>query len=134
MRRALSFVLPALLSYPLIAPIIIAKSDSNLPACCRRTGQHHCSMPASVSLETMGADVTMADAGAPAIRPDLARCPNYPVATSFSGESRVASAANAQGIYASLVSHPAIQTQTEARYRVSFSRSRQKRGPPALLS
>ena len=33
-----------------------------------------------------------------------------------------------------VISHPAALEQTEARYRVSFSRSRQKRGPPTPLS
>jgi hypothetical protein len=37
-------------------------------------------------------------------------------------------------IFAELVSHPSIHRQTEAKYRVSFSRSRQKRGPPVVLS
>ena len=33
-----------------------------------------------------------------------------------------------------LITHPAAIEQTEARYRISFSRSRQKRGPPTPLS
>ncbi len=32
------------------------------------------------------------------------------------------------------ISHPSAIEQTAARYRISFSRSRQKRGPPVLLS
>jgi hypothetical protein len=35
--------------------------------------------------------------------------------------------------YAALRSHPACNPQTEARYRISFHRARQKRGPPAVL-
>jgi hypothetical protein len=130
MRRILSFVLPALLSFPLIAPFLLAGMDSTLPACCRRNGQHHCSMPSS-----MTADTTMVDDGAgPAIRPGFSRCPSYPVATYPSSESKLAPATNSQAIFASIVSHPAVQAQTEARHRVSFSRSRQKRGPPAFVS
>jgi hypothetical protein len=34
--------------------------------------------------------------------------------------------------YAALRSHPACSAQIEACYRVSFDRSRQKRGPPPL--
>jgi hypothetical protein len=51
MRRALASVLSVLLSFPLIAPLILANTDSDLPACCRRNGQHHCSA-SSMGTET----------------------------------------------------------------------------------
>ncbi len=35
--------------------------------------------------------------------------------------------------YGSLISHPTQHAQIEARGRISFSRTRQKRGPPSLL-
>jgi hypothetical protein len=43
-------------------------------------------------------------------------------------------ARTAASIRVVVVSHPAGIAQTEARYRVNFNRSRQKRGPPSLLS
>jgi hypothetical protein len=130
MRRLLSFVLPALLSFPLIAPLLLEGLDSTLPACCRKNGQHHCSMPASMTTDATTGDMS----GGPAIRAGVSCCPNYPVATYPSSESMLALATNSQAVFASLVSHPAIQAQTEARRRVSFSRTRQKRGPPAFSS
>jgi hypothetical protein len=42
--------------------------------------------------------------------------------------------APAQVTAESLASHPAAIEQIEARYRISFNRSRQKRGPPSFLS
>jgi hypothetical protein len=48
--------------------------------------------------------------------------------------SGIAAATPAQVVFAAIVSHPAAHAQTEARYRISFSRAWQKRGPPALLS
>ncbi len=46
MRRLLSLVLLAVFSLPLILPALALGQDpqSNLPACCRRNGAHHCRM------------------------------------------------------------------------------------------
>ncbi|RXH57349.1 hypothetical protein GRAN_0659 [Granulicella sibirica] len=37
------------------------------------------------------------------------------------------------GLFASLMTHPAGVAQTESKWRISRDRSRQKRGPPSLL-
>jgi hypothetical protein len=44
MRRALSLLLLAVLSFPLIAPALLARNSADLPKCCRRDGKHHCGM------------------------------------------------------------------------------------------
>jgi hypothetical protein len=62
------------------------------------------------------------------------RCPAFPLAPAVTADTTGAFSSGTGAIFAALVSHPAIQQQTEARARISFSRSRQKRGPPALLS
>ncbi len=36
-------------------------------------------------------------------------------------------------VFAELYSHSAVHAQTEAKYRISSDRSRQKRGPPTLI-
>jgi len=48
LRRLLSIFLVAMFGLPLVSPLLAltAKSESNLPACCRRSGQHHCMMSA----------------------------------------------------------------------------------------
>jgi hypothetical protein len=64
MRRALASLLLALFSFPLIFPVLSAETAGNLPACCRREGQHHCVMAAQT-----------ANSGSPSIQ---ARCPQFP--------------------------------------------------------
>ena len=120
MRRALASLLLALFSFPLIVPMLRPDASSSLPSCCRREGKHHCTMgPESTSRE-----------GLNAIRP---KCANYPSTTAVPGSS-VAFLKKSPSICVSLLSFPPVQARAEAQYRVSFSRSRQKRGPPALLS
>jgi hypothetical protein len=122
MRRALALFLLVLSSFPLVAPAALAGAKSNLPACCRRNGEHHCG----------AMDEATASSGV-AIH-SVSRCPAFPLATTAPADARVAVLKNSAVIFGAIVSHPAIYFQTEASYRISFSRSRQKRGPPALLS
>lgn len=123
-RRVSAISLLVALSYSLIAPALFADPESNLPECCRRKGAHQCSMGAPDGVPSDGAAFRVA-----------ARCPACPVAPAVAAtDTAVALAGSSGTVFASLVSHPSVQPQTEAQYRVSFSRSRQKRGPPALLS
>jgi hypothetical protein len=52
-----------------------------------------------------------------------------PVATQHSFALEAAS-----GVVTELFAHPAALPQTQAKFRVSFSRSRQKRGPPVVIA
>jgi hypothetical protein len=113
-----------MLSFSLVTPAIV-DADAHLPACCRRTGAHHCSSNAAEERESPSGTAVKATRHA---------CPYFPATTSVPGDSNNALPKSSEAIFASLLSHPAVQAQTEARYRVSFSRSHQKRGPPALLS
>lgn len=96
--------------------------EGKLPACCRRDGKHRCAMTAP-STQTGGLNLE-------AVRP---KCAQYP---SRSSEAPVvvhyaAPAASAMEIALTLDS---VVEQTDAQGRISFSRSRQKRGPPSPLS
>jgi hypothetical protein len=123
MRRALASLLLAVFSFPLIAPAVFADAESNLPECCRRGGKHHCAM-------TMD-DAPVSGVSLKSIRQ---RCPLYPSApATFAGEY-VAVLKSSVASCGALVSRPSVQAQTEARYRISFDRSSQKRGPPVVLS
>jgi hypothetical protein len=117
--------LSVLFSFSLISPAIFASDDSNLPACCRRGGKHHCAMNV--------ADQGSSSSG-PSLQADGQKCPNFPKSGAAPAYSKIAFLQTFQTVSGLVLSHPAGQTQTEARYRISFSRSRQKRGPPALLS
>ncbi|HUB78257.1 MAG TPA: hypothetical protein VMB03_05645 [Bryobacteraceae bacterium] len=123
MRRALAWLLLAEFSFPLIAPALFADAESNLPECCRRGGKHHCAM-------------MMDDAPVTGVsfRSAHARCPLYPGISATPAGDYVAVLNSSVLLFGALVSHPAIFVQTEAVYRISFSRERQKRGPPVTLS
>ena len=121
MRRALASLLVALFSFPLILPVLRADDASNLPSCCRRAGKHHCGMD-SESKHQEG------------LSPIQPKCCNYPATIAIRGDWNVAFLKNPPSISASLLNFSSTPAQTEAKYRVSFSRSRQKRGPPSLLS
>jgi hypothetical protein len=124
-RRACAILLLAFFSFPLISPEAFADSDSELPACCRRGGKHHCA--------TMAEAHQQQPASAPAVRA-VRQCANFPKADTVRAFSNTVLLSAAQAFFASVASHPVVQPQTEARQRVSFSRSRQKRGPPISLS
>jgi hypothetical protein len=118
-RRIMAGLLLAVFSFSLIAPALLADEDSNLPACCRRLGEHRCAL------------ANPASQGASFIQE---RCPHFPSGSAALAASEMASVTPSQAVFAAIVSHPAAHAQTEARYRISFSRAWQKRGPPALLS
>ena len=122
-RRISASSLLVALFYSLIAPALFADPESNLPECCRRKGAHQCSMstPDESSIGSLAFKLGQ-------------RCPAFPQAPAVTSDGAAAFSTSPSAIFAALVSHPAVQQQTEARYRVSFSRSRQKRGPPAFLS
>lgn len=126
MRQAWSIMLLVVFSTSLIGPALFADGDSNLPACCRRDGRHHCAM-----LDSMGQQESSAG---PLIQSARMKCPVFPKVGPVSAYSKALGLKASEAIFASIVRHPAVQPQTEALYRVSFSRASQKRGPPALLS
>jgi hypothetical protein len=119
-RRVLASLLLAVFGFSLIAPALLA-DDSNLPACCRRLGEHHCAM---ANMQSAGQSLS-------AIQE---KCPQYPNARAVPVNFFTMMPTPSQAIFASLVGRPAPHAQTEVHWRVSFSRAWQKRGPPALLS
>jgi len=123
MRRALATFLLAVFSFPLIAPALSADAQSNLPECCRRGGKHHCAMT-----------MDQAPATGVSLRSIQPRCPLYPSTPATPAGEFVAVLKSSFTVFGAVVSHPTIHVQTETAYRVSFSRSSQKRGPPVVLS
>jgi hypothetical protein len=75
------------------------------------------------------ADATVCGA---AISSVAEKCPHRPHSTgAYTPQHVTPSIANA--VFAGLVRHPAVAPQTDANYRISYDRSRQKRGPPSLI-
>jgi hypothetical protein len=108
-----------LFNFSLIGPIFFADANPDLPSCCRRTGMHHCSMGAP---PVHGATLTKA-----------MKCPLFPAASVTPLHNFAKLAVRAESVATLLAGLPAGIVQAEARYRVSFNRSRQKRGPPSPL-
>ena len=102
-----------------------ADSESNLPPCCRRNGKHHCAM-----MDTMR---EQSDASGPAVGALQKRCASFPVVVPGQNYSKTFLYKDEETSFALIFSQPAGPVQSEARFRLSFSRASQKRGPPTLL-
>lgn len=113
-------------SFSLCSPVLYSDPESKLPKCCRRDGSHHCSMMRTTEQEPR-------ESG-PRFKSTRAKCPLYPTgkAMPLSGKPGVPRLMTVK--VAPTWSHPTAVEQTEARFRLSFSRSSQKRGPPTVLS
>jgi hypothetical protein len=122
-RGASAISLLMAICFSLIAPAVFANPESNLPACCRRNGAHQCAIAMDGSATTTQ----------PSFQPIRQRCPSFPIATAEPGGG-AAFLRNSTTNFPLTVSHRSNRFQTEAFYRISFSRSRQKRGPPTVLS
>jgi len=125
MRRAIAMFMLLLFGSFVGAPLFAAVygSQNGLAACCKRDGKHHCMM------QMMEGDPGTTQVSAP---PE--KCPFFPhtwQVTQVHSPSLAPSPAGA--FYAAVQSHPACHAQSEAQRRISFDRSRQKRGPPAAL-
>ena len=120
MRRFLAISIAMLLSLTLVAPLFAAPASANVPECCRRNGRHHC----------MGGMTS--DSSQRAVSMVVPPCPHCPQATAAPQPHSMAPNRSLQAGVGLFV-RPSALPQTEARYRVSFARSRQKRGPPVIL-
>jgi len=113
----------------MIAPALTtgAMGQSTLPACCRRGGQHHCQMSPEVRALLMHELDGSTRIGAP---PE--QCPYRQ--RSLAAAHLQTPTPGASTSYAALSLHePSAAEQAECLRRISFDRSRQKRGPPSLL-
>ena len=124
LRRLLSILLLAVIGLPLAAPLFAATSrgESSIPACCRRNGKHHC---------TGGMQRDSKASSKPAFHAPRESCPYTPTlpATIHSETFAVPPRTVVADV---LLTHDAVIAQTESKLRISRTRSRQKRGPPAI--
>jgi len=127
MRRLLSICLFAAILLPFFAPLLSmgASAETMLPACCRREGKHHCMMGNMVA-------TSVAD-GQKNFRASREICPYQQRALVVAHHELSAVAASVDTAPIRL-HRPATPAQAECLRRISFDRSRQKRGPPTLLS
>jgi len=117
-RRLLAISLLLLLMVPAVLPLFGAKAvEATLPACCRRNGKHHCMMYMAWMQER-------------AFRTVHEKCP-YDIAPPAVMVLPPFKPSAPASIFAGILCHPSVVAQTEVQRRISFDRSRQKRGPPA---
>jgi hypothetical protein len=121
MRRSVAILLALVFNWMLIVPAFASSAESNLPACCRKNGKHHCMMRMQSSSGS-GASLAAIDE----------KCPYFPQSTTATDVETFVPGIS-QAIFAGIVRHPALAPQTEAGYRASHLRSKQKRGPPSLV-
>lgn len=130
MRRLLSILLFWATLFPMVAPALTtgAMGQSTLPACCRRGGQHHCMMSTEERAFLMRELEGPLRFGTP---PE--ECP-YRQHAVVAAHLQVYTPGATATHPAFLLREPSVMGQAECLRRISFDRSRQKRGPPVLLS
>ncbi len=129
-RKILSILLFWATLFPLLAPVLTtgAVAQSMLPACCRRGGEHHCAMSPEVR-----ALLLHESNGAPLVSTQPQPCPYRQ--RSLAASHLQTFATGLAPAHAALALHePSAAAQAECLRRIAFDRSRQKRGPPSLLS
>ena len=123
LQRICAFLLTVTFSLQLLASLLSAEPESKLPACCRRDGKHACSM--------MMKSPSASTAGNVSITRKKTSCPFYPTGKSVPASDRVV----VDPVYPANWAPPSIVVdvaeQMEVRFRISFSRATQKRGPPS---
>jgi hypothetical protein len=120
MRRLCATLLLTLFSFLLGGPALFADPDSNLPACCRRLGQHHCSL------------VSPAQTGGLALQPVL--CAAFPNASATPASAKAGLRKLPDCVAGPLTERAAITILSSVPYRALTRDAHPERGPPALLS
>jgi hypothetical protein len=118
MRRVSAILLLTLLSFSLIGPAVFASDpESNLPACCRRLGKHHCAMDAQ---------------GASSSEPSLqsGACPSFPGMRAVSASANTVLPPTSAAAMTPILSHPVSRPHTKPLLHIAFGLAGQKRGPP----
>jgi hypothetical protein len=131
MRRLLSILLFWATLFPTVAPALTtgAMGQSTLPACCRRDGKHHCMMSPEERAMLMGEGQN----GAIRVGTPPEQCP-YSQRSLVAAHLQVFTPGTAATHAGFLLHEPSAIAQAECLRRISFDRSRQKRGPPSLHS
>jgi hypothetical protein len=121
MRRLLSILLLAAFMLPMIAPVLALAqgSDAGLPSCCRRHGEHHCTMLDGEQNSAAHRIVAM--------------CPFYPQrqAAYLTGAHPLALQPRPQ-IWM-FAEEPACSASAETHHPIARDRSHCERGPPSRL-
>jgi hypothetical protein len=126
LRKLLSILLLALFGLPLVSPLFAVGQEgtSNLPACCRKGGRHHCMQS--------GMEQDRQSSHSPQLQGPIERCPYCPGPVVAVHPNPLATPTS-DALFSSMAVHPSGIAQTESKRRIARDRSRQKRGPPSIL-
>jgi hypothetical protein len=120
-RRLLAISLLMVFALPCALPLFGAKAaEASLPLCCRRGGKHHCAM-ANMGAAQRSFTGRLSE-----------KCP-YSIAQPAILVLPIFTPSAAAFVFAGVARHPAVAPQVEAQRRISFDRSRRKRGPPTQI-
>ena len=123
MRSAVCFLLLTAFGISLTAPAMwTGDAASNLRACCRRNGKHHCAMTASAAPSHSGPSL------------NAAPCASFPGLKAGPASRTVSTPAIVRKVFAAFASHAAARPRVEVFSRTSHCRDGLKRGPPTSLS
>ena len=134
-RRFLAILLSTLFLLPLLPPLLAQASGSGgeLPVCCRREGAHHCAMTAaerSALHRAEESDLEESDQSPRQLRAPLSICPFLQHLPAIASHEHAAPG-RAAVLSAGLLHEPSPAARAACLRRISFDRSRQKRGPPS---
>ncbi len=126
-RRFTAILMLALLAAFHAVPVLHAvtsEPESELPACCRTHGKHHCAMSVREASQVIDAR-----SGKHAFAPP-ATCPSFPDYSAATNTAPQAIPSPAVSL-PSLLAHPRSPISNRAAARMSQIRTRVGRGPPA---
>jgi hypothetical protein len=127
MVRTTAIAVLMLLALPLCLPLAQLKTESSLPSCCRRNGQHHCAAMARFRSSNQPQPTE------PGFRSATHPCPYRSMLFATVASHGIAVPARSSS-WVRLVAYPAVIVHTILQARISEARSHHKRGPPALAS
>jgi hypothetical protein len=123
MRRAFATILAALFSFELIAPVLLADAASDVPACCRRNGKHHCAM----------ADGSGDASTGPSLKSLESKCPFFPKSAAVTGHSKTIALSVTPPACAPDLMGSAVAASGDNLSRTTLRGPVRKRGPPPCL-
>ncbi|HUB52721.1 MAG TPA: hypothetical protein VL986_11255 [Terracidiphilus sp.] len=128
MRRGLSIFLILLFGLGPLSSLIDGSEESNLPACCRRHGAHHCAMSVQVAARMRATESAESEKSPTLSSPST--CSQYPgaIALLFTPlQALLAAAVNVQAPHTFVFVSAAMQPSPLA----TPARAHSGRGPPA---
>jgi hypothetical protein len=123
-RRIVAAGLLCLLGQGWMAALLVSAPQSNLPACCRRNGKHHCGM-------SQAAGPAAYDSSYAAAAPT---CPLYPKTVPKALGGVQLFPFHAQRFLERIAAQKSPASPAVIQYLVSYTPAHPKRGPPHLLS